>query len=484
MQESIEHRSRASIWNDIPKPVSRFLESNFFKQRVGDVQLKTAVLDLSEPLTKELLEIDRLIQQKEIAFDDSSLYLDTIPRTEMSHIKRMNLVGEMTRNTEVPKTYTSIVKALSPLYAAFLETQRQVFFDGKATTNQQTLAQGIYNELFLLLNAYIETQYLRSTRAQIESGSIKEGNVVNTFRMQELLWRKLSPMRWPSLSATADFIDNADGSFVSTLKAIEQYQLPATHGADVYLRNVQNAVQEGIPKQPLFTHIQTATGILQCEILSDTAISDINGRIGEKPRLLGHVRICALPPSATGYYSETKARGIILIVEGVQGHLTIPFTMFSRLDSLIKSDSALSLRESCLTLLSEAISGEYVIGKPVPLDMEVKTPPDAAKEDLIESVTQKTLETRIPRDMSGEELISIIRRLNRAFLKDKVTDEERLEAEAEPRLRQKGSHATVFCAETNRIAPVPMNSTDLPIGTLKNILRLLHVEVKTIVDSR
>ena len=83
---------------------------------------------------------------------------------------------------------------------------------------------------------------------------------------------------------------------------------------------------------------------------------------------------------------------------------------------------------------------------------------------------------RLPRDVAGSDLIDTIRRMNRAFLQAKGITGQELDKQSDPHIRQKGSHATIYCAETGRIAPVPMHSMALPIKTFRNILRILKLD--------
>lgn len=47
--------------------------------------------------------------------------------------------------------------------------------------------------------------------------------------------------------------------------------------------------------------------------------------------------------------------------------------------------------------------------------------------------------------------------------------------------RQRGSHA-IFCHPDGRIVVVPMHSSDIPFGTLRGILKDIHISVEELKE--
>lgn len=464
MSESFESKSRrADAWKELPKSMERLIDGPLLRQQVAGQRLGESILRMSEPLVRDFLEIQDLIEQrklKAIEFDD---YVGAIPVDAANSANLRSLAREMAVNMPPANTLAAVYKTTSAIPIALRESMSAIFSDN-VRERQRTVALAAFNEIHYFSNAYAEDMYARSVVHQLMNGHAKEATMVNSLKMQDVMWNKILAHRRPRISHIAEWIEGAHGAFTSTFKEFQAYiatlqDTTDQSGADSdVFQEIQLMLKQGYS-------ISNASSEMQALDRSMRYTIDANhGRDGVAEDETGRT-LCAIHVGAEGH-------GLQFELDGRTGALLIPGTMVP-LTILVRADNAMSFTKKVHTLVRDTLTDKH---------FEKRTP-DIAQGVEDNAISQpedtKTTETRYAgrmlRNVSGAQLIETVRKMNRSFLQSQGTSPDLLDQEAEPRLRQKGSHAIVYCAATNRIAPVPVHPAAIPIGTLRNILRLLHL---------
>ena len=478
--------SADSIWKELPKPMTRLLRDELFTQKVDGKSIGESIVKMGAPLVTDNIEIRELIRDHSIEPKNYNEYVLSSPEFEAIHLQIFQLAADAAKNKEFPRTFAQLTKSISTLMMGNLMMPFSAAFRG-GSLRRQSAMECIGNMLFNFIAAYGEAQYIRSALSQMHDHKDREMVIANTLRQTDSLLRGVSIGIRPHLKEIAHCIDFSKGTFAQTLDAVSHTDTSIlAHEGDAkeILLDLQQKVLSGYVPRKTYSQVATSDGFLQYEILPVPLDKPIP-MFCSLPEHIAYVRFNMVPQGHGGYYSppwyeatEENKVGTYLFISGINGKLTIPGTQGHTPVQVVLTDSVANAWDlHALSLGHEAFIGSFAIGKPVPdISSERTTMLPASEAEAREAVVEKEGSFRIPRDMTGADFIGAMRRMNRMYLQEKGISGNDLERQSDPNIRQKGSHATIYCAQTDWIAPVPVHASALPIGTLRNVLRILQLD--------
>lgn len=438
----------------------RFIESPLFKQKVGEGSFGDALLKLSEPLARELLEIQELIENRHLKSIDFDEYMQTIPQDNVVYAEIHALAKKLAVSIQPANTLMAAFKQTSP-YTITLRDSMSDTYDPNVSERQRTIAMALLNEVVRFNRAYTEMVYARSAVHQLLQKLTNETKIVGAIKMQEPMWKKLLHDRRPRTNAIADWIEVSAGGFTETYRefmrsiSTDSIESPSSRTFE----QIRSMLDSGHRIVPASTQLDAAGGVLRLSIEP----------VPEDPQSDTRVETVAV------IRIHSDKGQLHFFIDTDSGELYVPGTSVP-LGVILPEKLAQNFTKKVYLSIFEAME-RGGIERPAPV---AQTRPE--REDDTETEVRRP--GRLLRDISGSQFIDILRRMNRSYLLTKGADSETLEKESEPRLRQKGSHAIVYCAATGRIAPVPVHSTALPIGTLRNVLRILQLSPEDIESAR
>jgi hypothetical protein len=482
-------RNSQETWNELPKPFARALQADIFREKIGRTTVGEQLVDESAPFIRDIKEVNALVRRREIEPENYNEYIFSSPEFMKTAFAAFKTAEAAAKNTTVPKNIIQATRAATQLQDKLMAAIHAPSSQAGETAEAMSNIAGYFSA------AYIESLYLRTAMAQLRATpSSKESGLLNQMRSAEVLFQKKSSIS-PRLRSIATFMECAKGRFFETLRVVNDNAAAlAQSGEDRIesLHDMQQRVLSGQVPSPAYSQTVTPLGVIQVVIQppneKEREEEYAEELFNDLPRILATVRINIAPAGQTGYFKADPVApdsdmpsGAYFYISGEKGRLEISGASSTSLNTLLLSDTTAELINThILSLAHESFTGNYRIGSAIPDSAEADAVMQASLPELSGSEAASTEHeetgSRLPRDMRGEDIIATIGRMNRAFLRDKGLSGEELDRQSDPFIRQKGSHATIYCAETDRIAPVPIHARALPVGTLRSILRILNID--------
>ncbi len=481
------------LWNELPKPFAPALHDGVFREKIGQTTVGDKLVEDSAPFIRDAKEVDALVQRRQIEPENYTDYIFSSPEF-MGAARAAFRTGESAvRLTPVPQNILQATRIATQLNDKILAAIQSSGPRGSGSVRHLSQVVGFFSM------AFIESLYLRTAMSQLRAvPSAKEAGIINQMRSAEVYFRKSSSLS-PRLGAIASYLEYAKGDYFRTLRMMSGHAGALLQSADdsaESLHHMQQEVLSGNASDRAYSQTVTPDGVIQITVeplSEDEASYEFQN---ELPRMLASVRVNIVPAGHEGYFAAEPVApgapvlsGTHLYISGEKGRLEICGSCSTSIGTVLSNAASALISTHVLSLAHESFTRDYHVGKPVPMDAEpaaVEQLPVVdvlqPKEGEIES-QQNEVTFRLPRDMRGDDLVAAIGRMNRSFLRDAGVSGEELDRRSDPFIRQKGSHATIYCVETDRIAPVPLHSKALPIGTLRSILKMLKIDPVRLVNA-
>jgi len=463
--------SQAS-WARLPKVCFRLLRAEPLSLPItGGMTVGEKLLAGSAPLLQDVLEIYGLLAARSIKLDEYAKYVESSPHFPANYKCMRDIALELAKKHPA-QTASAATKRIVPLLQVFHTLSRSI----PALLQRDAMVGTFANVILQFALLYAELLYMGSAAIQILAQGKDETMVASTIRAAGIHSGKIVPSMFDSLPKLWHFIDEADGTLAQTLRAMATVAARTDIGPTDRLPYLRECALAGFTPQNCYVRLPGAAGPLQC-VIAPLSAEESDKILAGIPHGICTMHFTVVPSEHGGFFpmrqlrSENVATTFILC--GITGRLIVPFSYGVPLDLFIPEQAAAALYSLAREVSFEAFSGEFRIATKVPVQGEQPIPvllePAIIKERVGRAV-------HLPVDLKGATFIEAIRSMNRAFFVERGFSGAELEEKANPRLRQSGSHVTVYCAVTDRITPVSVHSSAMPIGTLRSALKLLRLE--------
>jgi hypothetical protein len=472
------------VFRIMSKDFFRYMRSEPFSQLIGGRSVADLLGDVCKPLIIDSLELAQLIRDRHIkpelsdSYGESSFLLH-----DAGKIVRMYAFAAARRRS-VDKSLSAVTKTLTRLEEAHREAYGFQLLRG--TYEARLCAQTMISIESVFFKAYATALYMRTAFAKLlEQGN--ESGIAQQLMSAHSYWRTRLQHHSPNISCIGDIFTGVDKWLPEILRGLKTASFSVSPPTS-HLVELHEMYEAGVAPVDSYVQLPTQHGLLQCRI-SPLGPEWRSVEYSGNPKCLAKVQFLKVPLEHSGYYKgpictidgQEYQDGLIMILRDT-GTLCISANLVP-LDVILPSEIAKYLETQMIQLAYEASTGSYETGMITP-----DVPPTTVTTFVPEHIESDpedddTFTAKLPRDMRGAKLVAAIRSMNRTFYRDQGLSGMELDAQAEPLLRQKGSHATIFCAETNRIATVPVHSVALRVGTLKNVLRTLRLEPARLMEA-
>ena len=461
--------SPGGSWDALPKQCTELFRSEPFSIPLNGVPLGETLLRAYVPLLADVIEVIALLRERSISLCEYGAYVESSPSYEPALAALREITLEFVRKQPPPVSMAAITSKLSALLRGILSVYQRA---SRQNASAEAVTFGFIVTKFSVY--YAEMLYLQSTASHVFAGK-HERSIEASIRAagMHLGLQTFGP---GSLKQLWRFIGDAGGRFAQDLRCINAVGSVVCDGMQDRMPQLREWVLSGCSPQRCYAQLRTPAGHLQCtvELVREECREPFMG----VPGYIVAVRFNSIPQGHSGFFRAPLKSGSIegtwFFLSGLTGELIASQSVSTPLELLIPRRQACLLYSLVQELAHEAFTGEFKIGARVPegeVQPAVATPaPEPAREE------KRFSTANLPRNVKRENFIRVLKAMNRKILVECGFSGDDLEKKAEPRLRQKGSHATVYFAGTDRIVTVPMHTTEFPIWELRSKLDALGID--------